>query len=255
MVRYDDGSTVEVDLNGRKADPNLRMPSAALAARWIGQDRQDWAGPGPSVGPDGLQDVRIHLSKLSAKVADQGAPDRGTSRARLGVRHQSETSAECRVFPRPQGPIPGRRVLSADRDLSAQRLKLTIVLRERQARHGDRRRRPVRSEAPDAAGSAARVERASINARWLGQDGGIPPRPGDVHVVFSGLPTTTPIVGAVLSDYGPGCLDLPRQRARPYPRRSGLRAAGVEAPSRSDVRRPFLRSLIATRAATRSRCG
>src|SRR5438552_2574195 len=40
----------------------------ALQAKWVGQDRQDWVGSGPSVGPDGLQDARIHLSKLGVKV-------------------------------------------------------------------------------------------------------------------------------------------------------------------------------------------
>ena len=39
-----------------------------------------------------------------------------------------------------------------------------------------------------------------IDARWLGQDSGVAGRPGDVHVVLSGLPSTPPIVGAVLSD-------------------------------------------------------
>jgi hypothetical protein len=54
VVRYDDGSTVDAELRGRKADPNLRMKGAALAARWIGQERQDRTGTGPGVGPDGL---------------------------------------------------------------------------------------------------------------------------------------------------------------------------------------------------------
>src|SRR6516165_9212859 len=41
--------------------------SGGLTARWVGQVREDWAGPGPCVGPDGCRDVRIHLSRLSAK--------------------------------------------------------------------------------------------------------------------------------------------------------------------------------------------
>ena len=66
-LRYDDGTTAELYFQGRTADPNLRMPGAALQARWGGQDRQDWTGPGIAVGPDGLQDVRLELTKLSPK--------------------------------------------------------------------------------------------------------------------------------------------------------------------------------------------
>src|SRR5262249_18644174 len=64
LVRYQDGTTVEANLRSRKADPQLRVAGAALQAKWVGQDRQDWAGSGPSVGPDGLQDVRIRLTRI-----------------------------------------------------------------------------------------------------------------------------------------------------------------------------------------------
>ena len=65
LVRYEDGSTAETDFQGKSADPKLRVTSVALAARWLGQDRQDRTSVGPSVGADGFQDVRIHLSRLS----------------------------------------------------------------------------------------------------------------------------------------------------------------------------------------------
>src|SRR5262245_47237881 len=67
-IRYSDGSTKETDVHGRKVSHSLRMPGAAIQARWVGQDRQDRVGPGPSVGPDGLQDLRIRLSGVSTKV-------------------------------------------------------------------------------------------------------------------------------------------------------------------------------------------
>ncbi len=38
------------------------------------------------------------------------------------------------------------------------------------------------------------------SARWLGQDGANPGRPGDVHVVISGLPTSPAFAAAVLSN-------------------------------------------------------
>ena len=45
------------------------MPADAVTAAWIGQDGQDWTGPGPAVGPDGVQDAHIALGNLSAGVA------------------------------------------------------------------------------------------------------------------------------------------------------------------------------------------
>ena len=56
----------------KTADPKLRVTSVALAARWIGQDRQDRTGTGPSVGADGFQDVHIHLSRLATKLTLNG---------------------------------------------------------------------------------------------------------------------------------------------------------------------------------------
>src|SRR5690242_5928142 len=53
----------------RQTDPDRRMPAGALQARWLGQAGQDRTGPGPSVGPDGLQDARIHLGALDVKAS------------------------------------------------------------------------------------------------------------------------------------------------------------------------------------------
>src|SRR5262245_39746033 len=58
-VTTDDG----IPARSRKTGPDRRLPAGALQARWLGQDRQDRTGPGPAVGPDGLQDARIRLSK------------------------------------------------------------------------------------------------------------------------------------------------------------------------------------------------
>ena len=82
-------STAETDLRGGKADHKLRVTAVALAARWIGQDRQDRTGTGPSVGPDGFQDVRIHLSRLSTKLTLTAIRIAGPERRELGVRHRT----------------------------------------------------------------------------------------------------------------------------------------------------------------------
>jgi hypothetical protein len=67
-IRYQGGETHRFDIRGRKVSRSLRVPGAALKARWVGQDRQDRVGAGPSVGPDGVQDARIQLSGVSTKI-------------------------------------------------------------------------------------------------------------------------------------------------------------------------------------------
>jgi hypothetical protein len=69
LIRYDNGATHEFDVRGRKVSRSLRMAGAALQAQWLGHDKQDRVGSGPSVGPDGVQDVRIRLAGVSTKVS------------------------------------------------------------------------------------------------------------------------------------------------------------------------------------------
>ena len=156
LVRYDDGSTVEADLRGGQADPNLRMPGAAVAARWIGQDGQDWTAKGPSVGPDGLQDVRIHLTRNLGQGAGQGDPHRGASRhvPEFGTNPKLDSNAELVRDPKDQSQ--GDLFFQPDRDLSDQHITLTVVYENERSRQDDCRRRPVRSRAPGAAATTAR---------------------------------------------------------------------------------------------------
>ena len=72
-LTFDDGATTSIWARALKADPQLRMPGAALSVVWAGQDRHDWVGPSPAVGPDGLQDCHLTLSKLSTSVKIVGA--------------------------------------------------------------------------------------------------------------------------------------------------------------------------------------
>src|SRR5262249_58690996 len=85
-LRFDDGQTVEFSVSGGKADPNLRMPRAAVKARWVGQDRQDRVGTGPSVGPDGLADALIPPANRSPKIGIRSVARDGPNGAswRLG---------------------------------------------------------------------------------------------------------------------------------------------------------------------------
>ena len=64
-LKYASGAHAQTTLHCGRSDPNLFMPQATLAGKRIGQDGHDLTGPGPSVGPDGLQDARITLQGLS----------------------------------------------------------------------------------------------------------------------------------------------------------------------------------------------
>ena len=57
-----------------------------------------------------------------------------------------------------------------------------------------------------------RLNEGALKATWLGQDGGNPGSPGDVHVAVTGLPASVSIVGGVLTDAVRGNLDLPGER-------------------------------------------
>ena len=58
----------------------------------------------------------------------------------------------------------------------------------------------MRSEAANASTAASEISELTGSARWLGQDGTNPGRPGDVHVAISGLPSAPAIAAAVLSN-------------------------------------------------------
>src|SRR5262249_14438657 len=126
-LQFDDGSTADFWVRGGRADPNLRMPSARLAITWRGQD-EDWTGPGPSVGPDGLQDVHLALPKLSPQVEVRSIPGMSsdnTIRWQFGTNPQGDGNAE---FVR-DSHDPGRGDLffQPDRDLTGQTLQVTVT--------------------------------------------------------------------------------------------------------------------------------
>ena len=90
---------------GVRAPAQARRPAgpptgstARFTARWVGQDGQDWTGAGPSVGPDGLQDVHIQLSDLPAGVAVKAARWRPRP-ARSGSRALIPALSQCRIDP------------------------------------------------------------------------------------------------------------------------------------------------------------
>src|SRR4051794_31406580 len=107
LIKYDDNSTHEFDVRGRKVSRSLRMPGAAIQARWVGQDRQDRVGSGPSVGPDGLQDVRIRLTGVSSKVQVKAIRVEGTGGTKWESGANPELLPTAEYWPDPRKPGEG----------------------------------------------------------------------------------------------------------------------------------------------------
>ncbi len=204
MLRYAGGSSAEADLQGRNADPKLMMASVSVAARWIGQDRQDYTSPGPSVGADGFQDVRISLSRLSTKLTLKSIRIEGPK----GTAWESGTNpkllSNAELVRDARDPTRGDVFFQPLSDMAGQRIKLTVCYENERtdaitlaAGRCDPKLRMPQSPLP-------RLRELAATAKWLGQDGEKPGSPGDVHVVITSLPGSS-IAGAVLSDSMRGC--------------------------------------------------
>ncbi len=200
VVAYDNGATAAADFRGGKADPNLRVTGAALSARWIGQDGQDRTGAGPSVGPDGFRDVRIHLSRLSPKVAAKAVRIERPSGAywESGINPGLASNAE--LIRDPRDPSQGDVFFQPAGNMASEPVKLTVAYENEKidtttvvAGRCDPGLRMPKATLPTF------IDQAPV-AQWLGQDGQNPARRGDVHVVVSHLPASWPIAGAVLDD-------------------------------------------------------
>jgi hypothetical protein len=204
LVRYDDGRTAEADVRGKKANSSLRMPGAAVAARWLGQDGQDWTGAGPSVGPDGIQDARIQITGLSTKVPLKALGIDGPGGAHWEFGPNPKLASNAELVRDPKDQSRGDLYLEPQHDLKGERLKLTL--------HYDLY---YEHEIIDSASILAgrcdpklrvrvtplpKLTEGNLKSAWLGQDSRSPGGPGDVHVVVSGVASASKIAGAVLSD-------------------------------------------------------
>lgn len=198
-LKFDDDRVVEVYLKGGRADVDVRMPNAAMAVKWVGQDRQDQAGPGPGVGPDGVQDARIAIAKLSRKDRVASILVQDASGARWAFGPNPEGCHNAEFLPREKDPTEGSLYFHPDRDLSGRRLKVTVVYATGKK---DSATIVAGRTDPKLAMPAATLPKLStlaVKTLWLGQDGSALTGAGDVHVALSGLPAR-PIAHAVLSD-------------------------------------------------------
>ncbi len=200
----DDGRALEIPVAGGPADPNLRMPDAALKVTWVGQQGDDHTGPGPNVGPDGVVDVKVLLSGLSPRVAVRSVAVDGTGLAgwRYGTNPEALNNAllvrderdpsRAALFFQPEGQLQGRTVsvsIAYDNG-KVDRSSLT-------AGATDSTRRIAAARLPE-------IIPNGISVKWLGQDGTHAVGPGDVHLTLDGIPTDRTIAAVILSGGGRG---------------------------------------------------
>jgi hypothetical protein len=200
------------DPKERKGGRSTARKSAGQAARgpatrWIGQDREDLTGVGPCVGPDGLQDAHIHLAGLDDKRTIKAIRIEGTTAGRweFGVNPRGLDNAEFVKDARDarQGDL----YFQPTRDLSGHRLRVGVLYSDESlktftvtgGRVDPRLRVPERP--------LPKVEAMTLTAQWLGQDGSDKSRPGDVHVVLSGLPASGRVKSIALTDDVKGSWD------------------------------------------------
>lgn len=199
-VTYGDGTVQTLYFQGGTADPALRMPSATVQVAWVGQDGQDLTGPGPNVGPDGFQDVHVTLAQLSSHAAVQSIAVTSSAGVtwRYGYNPQLDNNAEFVV--NPTDSTQGDLYFSPLVNLSGQTLTVSVVYTDGTF---DQTTLPAGLTDPGAAMPApAPVSLVwnDFSATWSGQDGRNTSTSGYVHVALAGLPASSTIVSARLSD-------------------------------------------------------
>ncbi len=200
LFRYENGTAHEFDVRGRKVSRSLRMPDAALQARWMGQEKQDRVGSGPSAGPDGIADVRIRLAGVSTRVPVRAMRVEGPGALKWESGSNPELLPGAEYWPDPKQPGAGDLFFQPDRDLKVQKLKVLVLYANdthdaatvTAGRCDPRLRTPV-SPLP-------RISELSPTVRWVGQDGQDVTGSGDVHVHLAGLARRPAIAAAVLTD-------------------------------------------------------
>jgi len=199
-LTYDNGSTAEFWVNGGTADPNLRMPDAAVQAQWIGQDGHDLVGPGPAVGPDGIQDVHIALSHLAATDPIESVTIDGPTGFswQYGLNPQGDGNAE--LVQHSDNPTLADLYINPTIDLAGQTLKVSLVYADGKTDSTQllgQSTNPTLQTSPPAPLPLAWNQ---VSATWVGQDGQNLTGAGDVHVALDGLPAGRKVVAATLSD-------------------------------------------------------
>ena len=197
---FADGSEAEAFFDGGRANPNLRMPGEGIIAKWVGQEKADLSPLATGVGPDGLIDARINLTKLSHKDKIKSIDIDDTKIARWSFGTNPKGSHNAEFVANPNDPTSGELFFQPDRDLSGRRLSVTVTYESGKedtavvaAGKCDPKRAMAKATLP-------KIGALTLTTKWHGQDGSSEQGSGDVHVTISGLIAAKSIAAAVLSD-------------------------------------------------------
>ena len=124
---FADGSEAEAFFEGGRANPHLRMPGEGIIAKWVGQEKADLSPLATGVGPDGLIDARINLTKLSPKDKIKSIDIDDTKIARWSFGTNPKGSHNAEFVANPNDPTSGELFFQPDRDLSGRRLSVTVT--------------------------------------------------------------------------------------------------------------------------------
>ena len=174
--------------------------ASGFVARWIGQDGQDWTGIGPSVGPDGLEDVHLALSKLAAGVAVKAIRIEGSGKTRWEFGKNGKLLSNAELVRDAKDPARGELFFQPTGELNGQRLRLMLVYDNDKVETTTLLAGRCDAGLKVPAFPLPELKEGALAATWLGQDGGSGGSPGDVHVAVTGLPASVSIVGCVLTD-------------------------------------------------------
>jgi hypothetical protein len=203
QIDYSDGSTVHTGVKTGRSDTKLRMPDAILKGQWKGQDGRDWTRPAQAVGPDGIQDVVIHITGLSDKselksVRLQAGGDKGLL-WEYGILRTPHWNAE--LLRDPKSPRVADLLIGAPpQSLEGQSLTLTVSYANDRSDTATIVAGAADPKLATPAPSRQDIAPIKLSAQWLGQDGAAVTGRGDVHVRLSGLPQKATYTAATLSD-------------------------------------------------------
>ncbi len=200
QLHLESGRSIDVNVPGGRANPSLRMPSARLSARWVGQEERDLCGDGPSVGPDGRVDADIALEQLTKGLAVKTLEIRASNGSlwAFGTNPSAHPNAEFQ--PDPQDPSKGHLLFQPTGDLKGQTLRITVLYSNDTTDSTDLTAGPTDPRKIVPPPEPPNLSPLPLQTRWLGQDDSDGPHRGWVRVEISGLPDPSDPLAAALSD-------------------------------------------------------
>lgn len=197
---YDDGGSDTINLIGGTADANLRMPTAAVRAGWVGQDGRDLTGPTAAVGPDGYMDVHFSIAGLFPGTAVRSVTVVGTTGAGWSAGLNPLVMNNAEFFRNAADPTRGDLYFSPDSDLGGKTLAVTVVYADDKVDQTTLTAQPTDPALSMSWPAAPTLEWGLVQVAWLGQDGLWLSGRGDVHLAVSGIPAGRTVAAAMLSN-------------------------------------------------------